>query len=116
LYYDSDYREEDADIETCFPVSRPTGELAKAARVLPGGKCISLIHKGPYDQIGLSYKRIYAYLEQKSYRALAPMREIYIKGPGMIFRGNPKNYLTEIQIMISSEKETGNESEHRKED
>jgi hypothetical protein len=29
-----------------------------------------------------------------------PTREVYIKGPGMIFRGNPKKYLTEIQMLI----------------
>lgn len=27
-----------------------------------------------------------------------PTREVYVKGPGMIFKGNPKNYLTEIQL------------------
>ena len=27
-----------------------------------------------------------------------PIREIYIKGLGMIFRGNPKKYITEIQF------------------
>ena len=27
-----------------------------------------------------------------------PIREIYIKGPWMIFRGNPKKYITEIQF------------------
>ncbi len=116
LYYDGEYRENDADIESCFPVGQLTEEQAKAARVLPGGKCASLIHKGPYEQIGLSYKRIYEYLERKGYRALPPVREIYMKGPGMIFRGNPKNYLTEIQIMISPDKETGYEGEHGKED
>jgi hypothetical protein len=31
---------------------------------------------------------------------MQPTREIYLKGPGMIFKGNPENYLTEIQIMI----------------
>lgn len=29
-----------------------------------------------------------------------PTREVYLKGPGMIFKGNPKNYLTEIQMLI----------------
>jgi hypothetical protein len=29
-----------------------------------------------------------------------PTREVYHKGPGMIFRRNPKTYLTEIQIPI----------------
>ena len=30
-----------------------------------------------------------------------PTREVYIKGPGMIFKGNPKKYLTEIQLPIA---------------
>jgi hypothetical protein len=29
-----------------------------------------------------------------------PTREVYLKGPGMIFKGNPKRYLTEIQVPI----------------
>jgi DNA-binding transcriptional MerR regulator len=116
LYYDGDYKEDGADIESCFPVGQLTGERAKAARVLPGGRCASLIHKGPYEQIGLSYKRIYGYVQRKGYRVIPPVREIYLKGPGMIFRGNPKNYLTEIQIMISPDKENGYGSDNAKED
>jgi hypothetical protein len=34
---------------------------------------------------------------------IRPTREIYYKGPGMIFRGNPKNYLTEIQMLIKDD-------------
>ena len=34
-----------------------------------------------------------------------PSREVYVKGPGMIFKGNPKNYLTEIQIMFEKPRE-----------
>jgi effector-binding domain-containing protein len=40
-------------------------------------------------------------LQQANERKLnlaLPTREIYLKGPGMIFKGNPKNYLTEIQL------------------
>jgi effector-binding domain-containing protein len=33
-------------------------------------------------------------------KTLLPSREVYLKGPGIIFRGNPKKYLTEIQILI----------------
>ncbi len=114
LYHDLEYKEDDADIESCFPVGGLPEKPVKAVRVLPGGKCLSLIHKGPYEQIGLSYKRIFAYLEGKSYRAISPVREIYLKGPGMIFRGNPKNYLTEIQILIAPEKETVYEGQEGK--
>jgi len=27
-------------------------------------------------------------------------REVYVKGPGLIFKGNPKNYLTKIQLLF----------------
>ena len=103
MYYDEGFKEEDADIETCFPV-REAKEIAApediTIRMLPGGKVVSIIHKGPYDQLGRTYEKISAYLKQKNYRVAAPPREIYIKGPGMIFKGNPKNYLTEIQFPV----------------
>jgi effector-binding domain-containing protein len=103
MYYDEGYKEEDADIESCFPV-RDDKEIKApediSIRTLPGGKVVSILHKGPYDQLGRSYEKITLYLKQKNYQVTAPPREIYIKGPGFIFKGNPKNYLTEIQFPI----------------
>jgi effector-binding domain-containing protein len=40
------------------------------------------------------------YLKAKRLKTALPIREIYLKGPGMIFKGNPKKYLTEIQYLI----------------
>ena len=74
-----------------------------SVRELPGGKCVTLLHKGPYDQMGRSYEKAFRYVKEKGYRVVTPTREVYLKGPGMIFRGNPKNYLTEIQIPIESD-------------
>jgi DNA-binding transcriptional MerR regulator/effector-binding domain-containing protein len=103
LYYETEYKEDDADIETCYPVGdiKQTQELA--FHQLPGGKCVYLVHKGPYENISRSYARIMDHIQKKQYQVSLPIREIYRKGPGMIFRGNPKNYLTEIQIMISQD-------------
>jgi DNA-binding transcriptional MerR regulator/effector-binding domain-containing protein len=101
LYYDGEYRENDADIETCYPVAggiKKSGDLI--LHKLPAGKCVSLIHKGPYENLNRSYAKIMEYIQKKKYETALPIREIYLKGPGMIFRGNPKNYLTEIQIFI----------------
>src|SRR5262245_11887000 len=69
-------------------------------RELPGGRCVSLLHKGPYDQLGRSYDKILPFGKEKGYEIVMPTREVYLKHPGMIFRGNPKNYLTEIQMVI----------------
>jgi len=69
-------------------------------REIPGGRCVALLHKGPYDELGRSYEKILRYIKDRGYKIQPPSREVYLKGPGMIFRGNPKKYLTEIQMMV----------------
>ncbi|MAT68617.1 MAG: MerR family transcriptional regulator [Planctomycetaceae bacterium] len=100
LYYDGEYREDDADFEPCVPVKRAVEMEGVAVRELPAGRCVSLVHRGPYQQLGRSYERLLQYVKQRGYQMQLPTREVYLKGPGMIFRGNPKKYLTEIQIPI----------------
>ena len=100
LYYDGEYKEDGADFEACFPVRKGKDTENISVRELKGGKCVALIHKGAYQTIGDSYKKIFAYLNEKGFKTKIPTREVYLKGPGMIFKGNPKNYLTEIQIFI----------------
>jgi effector-binding domain-containing protein len=101
VYYDKEYKETDADIESCFPIRKGSNKDDIVVRKLTGGKVISLIHKGRYDELSASYSKIMDYVKQKSYQSTGTIREQYIKGPGMIFKGNPKNYLTEIQIPVS---------------
>ncbi len=100
LYYDTEYKEDKADFEPCVPVRH--GKQAKGimVRKLKGGRCVSLMHKGPYETIRDSYKKVFAYINEKGYAPKTPSREVYHKGPGMIFKGNPENYLTEIQVLI----------------
>jgi DNA-binding transcriptional MerR regulator/DNA gyrase inhibitor GyrI len=100
LYYDAEYREEDADLETCFPIRKEVRVEGVTIRPLAGGRCCWLLHQGPYAQLGRSYQKILRGIEARGAIANLPTREVYLKGPGMIFRGNPKNYLTEIQIPL----------------
>lgn len=102
LYYDFEYKEDDADLEPCYPVRKGKDTEGISVRELKGGKAVTLIHKGPYETIGESYKKILTYIHEKDYKSMGPHREVYVKGPGMILKGNPQNYLTEIQIMIQS--------------
>jgi DNA-binding transcriptional MerR regulator len=102
LHYDGDYREDDADFEACLPVSGGQSAEGISVRELAGGPGVTLLHRGPYDQLGRSYTRILAHIKDKGQEALLPTREVYLKGPGMIFKGNPKNYLTEIQILVNA--------------
>jgi effector-binding domain-containing protein len=100
LHHDTEYKEEDADFEVCLPLKASRMVKGASVRELPGGRCISLIHRGPYEELGRSYGRIMVYMKEKGYAVVVPSREVYIRGPGMIFRGNPKKYITEIQVMV----------------
>jgi DNA-binding transcriptional MerR regulator/effector-binding domain-containing protein len=99
LHYDMDYQEP-ANYEACMPVKSGQSRDGIEVRELPAGRCVALLHKGPYEQLSRSYQKALDYVNQKDYELSVPCREIYLKGPGMIFRGNPKNHLTEIQLMI----------------
>lgn len=100
LYYDGEYREEDANFEPCLPIRKEIAVCGVSVRTLSGGRCLTLIHRGPYDQLGRSYAKILQQVKERKQKIDLPTREVYVKGPGMIFRGNPKNYLTEIQLPI----------------
>lgn len=105
LFHDKEYKENDAEFEPCMPLKKEvplpsSSSEGMSVRRLPGGKCISLMHPGPYDQLKASYSRILSYAAARGHQTAVPSREIYHKGPGMIFKGNPEKYLTEIQFFI----------------
>lgn len=100
LHYDCEYREEDADFEACMPIAGGNAADGITTRDLAGGRCVSLLHVGPYEGLGRSYAKILEYIRDKGHEVVMPTREVYLKGPGMIFRGNPEMYLTEIQMLV----------------
>jgi effector-binding domain-containing protein len=100
LCHDSGYRVDDANYEVAMPIKKGESTDAIAVYELPGGRCLSLMHLGPYEEMSRSYDKILKHADDHGVSYSLPTREIYHKGPGMIFRGNPKNYLTEIQLMI----------------
>jgi DNA-binding transcriptional MerR regulator len=59
LHYDSEYHESGADFEACLPVRQEKSVQGISVRTLPGGRCVALVHRGPYEQLGRSYARIF---------------------------------------------------------
>ncbi len=49
LYYDGEYKENDAHFEPAIPVRKGKEVEGISVRELPGGRCCALMHKGPYD-------------------------------------------------------------------
>jgi DNA-binding transcriptional MerR regulator/effector-binding domain-containing protein len=97
MYYDCEHKEE-ADIEASVPVRKEVTIPGITCRKLGGGRFVSIVHRGPYDAIGTAYKALFEYLEERGLAAGGPIRELYLKGPGMIFPRDPKNFVTEIMV------------------
>ncbi len=102
LYYDGEYRDDEANFEPCFPVRKEITGAGVTCHELPAARCLSLIHRGPYEQLGRSYAKVLQAADERKLKLVLPSREIYVKGPGMIFKGKPSNYLTEIQLPFGS--------------
>jgi effector-binding domain-containing protein len=101
LFYDGEYREGDADFEPCMPLRKPVEAEGISVRELPGGRCLTLMHIGTYEHLRESYDRLRDFIKERGCQVLLPTREVYHKGPGMIFRGNPQKFLTEIQMLLA---------------
>lgn len=100
MYYDQEYKEDNAELEVCLPVKKELELEAINCRFLKGGQALTIIHQGPYPTIGHSYKILIDYINKGNLAIQYPTREVYLKGPGMIFKGNPDKYLTEIQMLL----------------
>jgi DNA-binding transcriptional MerR regulator len=96
-YYDAEYKE-DADIELCVPTTELISSSSISSKKLPAIKTICTTHTGSYDKLNLAYKALLDYANEHNMKCLTPSREIYIKGPGMIFKGNSEKYITDIMI------------------
>jgi DNA-binding transcriptional MerR regulator/effector-binding domain-containing protein len=101
LYYDGEYLEGDANFEPCFPIRKAVEAEGVSIHELPRARCLTVVHRGAYENLGRSYAKIMKVASEKNCNIALPTREVYLKGPGMIFKGNPKNYLTEIQLPLT---------------
>lgn len=100
LYYDESFMEDGAEIEVAVPVKKSVEKGQVKSRTLTGGKFLSVIHIGPYERLCDSYKTAMDYLEANGLKTKTPSREVYLKGPGMLLKGNPEKYETEILMEL----------------
>lgn len=101
LYSDHTDAEDCVEIEICAPVNRtvedPRGDPIHT-RLLPGGRALTLLHSGPYEEISAAYLAMVEALHERGLPTRYPTREVYLQGadPGR----SPAEYVTEIQVMI----------------
>jgi len=84
-------------LDICIPVKETKGDPGKFKFVtLPEFKCISEMHKGPWNQLGNAYQRIMGEVTRKSIPITGNSREIYITCDWE----HPENCVTEVQMEI----------------
>jgi len=103
LHHNTEYRENDADFEACFPVRRARAAEGIVVRELSACRALTLQHRGSYHEIAGAYSVILRAVKARRCQIVMPTREVYLRGPGIIFKGNPRNYVTDIQIPIDGE-------------
>ena len=99
LCHDEAYLEE-AHFEAGFVLKRAVKGLD--CRVLEGGPAVLAIHVGPYSSLEFTYERLMKEVVGRGIEVLKPTREIYLKGPGLIFTGRPDKYRTEIILRVKT--------------
>lgn len=97
--------DEIVDIEVCVPTTQSPSSPGIAVKELPRFRALSVTHIGSYETMQNAYIALNQYAAQNGLKIHLPYREIYIKGPGMMFKGNPNNYITEIAIPLVDDHE-----------
>lgn len=102
-YHTVDHKTGIGEIELCVPTAETPNGNGVQLKELPSAKAVCLTHIGPYDALQKAYEAIERYIQENNLSILPPWREVYIKGPGMLIKGNPNKYITEILFQIKEE-------------
>ncbi len=73
LYYDSEYKEDDADIEVCVEVVEPIEKGSVTTGKLSGGRFVSCLHVGPYKTLSESYSVISDFMKENDLVGACPV-------------------------------------------
>ncbi len=64
------------------------------------GEVAEILHVGGYAMEPPTSARLKSFINDKGYEIAGYHEEEYLKGPGMLFPGDPKNYLTIIRYQV----------------
>lgn len=99
-YYVMNPETKTGEMELCVPTGETPRDHGVEIKDMPRIKAVCVTHVGSYESMQHAYEAIDNYAKGNSLTLEFPFREVYIKGPGMIFKGNPKKYITEIQFPL----------------
>jgi effector-binding domain-containing protein len=101
IYYDSDYKESDIDVEVVVPVPAGTQALdGFEVKELPTvSKAACIIHTGSYENFNVSYGALMKWVADNDYSIAGPNREVYLRADDHC--SDPSQCITEIQLPVT---------------
>jgi effector-binding domain-containing protein len=88
--------EDGIDADVCLPVSQSVEAEDVRSWVLKGGEALTLLHRGPYDNLGESYGKLYGYLGEHGLISQLSGREVYLKSDP----DRPEENVAELQVFL----------------
>ena len=95
-YYAMNQETKIGEMELCVPTAETPNGNGVSAKDMPRIKAVCVTHVGSYETMQYAYEAIDRYARENTLALQPPFREVYIKGPGMLIKGNPDKYITEI--------------------
>lgn len=75
-------KQENIVVHACIGITQPYPSLNHAQIVdIPGGPAAWLTHEGSYEELGLAYHSLFAWIQEHGYEQRDAMREIYKNDP-----------------------------------
>lgn len=87
-----------AELEVCFPLAKKVvGSEDFPCYKLAGGEFAKILHKGPYEECGPAYQKLYSWIAAQGKKVTGPVREVYLNDPREVKK---EEILTEIYAPI----------------
>jgi AraC family transcriptional regulator len=87
-----------ADIEVAVPILKPArGSGDITCYEIPGGTMARILHKGPYEDAGSTYEKLFAWIRARGKRITGPIREVFLNDPHAV---PPDRILTGIYAPV----------------
>jgi len=102
-YYMMDPQTKLGELDLCVPTAETPAGNGIEIKEMPRIKAVCVTHTGSYETIQGAYAAIDKYAADHGLQLQPPFREVFIKGPGMVMKGNPDKYVTEILFPIKED-------------
>ena len=95
-HYDTNV-EDGLDIEAGYPVTQAIETKEIKTRTLEALSALTVIYRGPYEELGDTFKKLHEYRSTRGLPTGLSPREVYLKGP---FMDDPEDNVTELQATL----------------